>query len=453
VKVTRTGNTLSSEVNYEGYYAPDFGKLFGINRIAVNGQGTLILGMVDNPSNTRVLEEIWTDAAISDGKSITLGIEKYRDWTISSPDFIGTASGGRMDFGTILPTGDSRAGWSAIRIGKGYNDVLSKKVFLPAGAYELRYWYKSAVEYPQYKPAYICHIMRESLDWADDGRWRAWGSSVLSKDDPFTTRIGTFLDPISGDPRLATTAPSNVQAYNANGTEANNRIDDCVYAHNWIQRVVKFTITDTGYFWLSFATEYPAASKTKNGAFIGKVTMCILVCTETQVDNMPWYALKGSRVHTLMADSFETPALTGFTKSAVIDWIPWWNQGDPSVLASGTYSSTYEPNSSAQMWHPRRWNSMPGTMTYYNTNGTTENGSSSAGSQHAGLGAFGGTNTIWRRVLLTPGLYLYNVSLRETGDAMGCITVGTSYDSRDVYYDMGTGDRLEYRKIYDYGAW
>jgi len=93
--------------------------------------------------------------------------------------------------------------------------ILSKKVYLPAGDYELRYWYQSTVIYPEYEPAYICGSVEGEMHWAISSFTRSFGSSPTIGTTPAGTnvtnaqsaRAGAYLVPVLGNPQADVNAP------------------------------------------------------------------------------------------------------------------------------------------------------------------------------------------------------------------------------------------------------
>jgi Flp pilus assembly protein TadG len=208
VVMSRVGNTISAQLDYEAIATPYFAQMFNVNEFTLKGKASIIIGLVDNPPSSKLIEEGWQDAGVA-ASTFAVTTPSYRDWAIQGPPV------------TIGPSGDARAGASGALLGGG-NNVLVKKVYMPAGAYELRYWYKSSVIYPEYQPVYICNAMGiDSVDWAISDKYREYNSSTVKSNSPRSAQLGVFLHPVKEDPRLAL-APPPIANYV-------NRIDTCVY--------------------------------------------------------------------------------------------------------------------------------------------------------------------------------------------------------------------------------
>jgi Flp pilus assembly protein TadG len=282
VTVNRVGNTLSAQVSYNGMYTPFFSAFLGVPEIKVSGRGSIIIGLVDNPPSSKLVEEVWESDNVPSYTSKTVADPNYRDWKIQ---------GGPI---SIKPTWESQAGNFSMSIGDGTNNSIAKKVYMPAGAYELRYWYRSSVLYPEYQPAYICDPQLDNLAWANSGNYREYASAPWRRGHPYAAQVGVFLHPVKDDPQLALAPPAN--------SAFTNRIDTCSYSGRWIERSINLEVTNSGYFWLAFAGEAPAGSD-RRGGWIGKVKLCIASCGDPPVNNFP-YAPDA----VIFTDSFSTSA-------------------------------------------------------------------------------------------------------------------------------------------------
>ena len=351
--VQRVGNTLSANVGVNIAQQTYFAKIFGYNKFNMRVTGSMIIGLMDNPTNTlnagAVVDEQWAISATAPLPTPTTTSPVFNDWYSGTP---ATTS-------PLLPAGgpthsDGTLG-SAVQVGNldgSISPIISKKVYLPAGQYELRYWYNSTVVYPEYEPVYICGTVEAEMNWVKSGLVRPLGSSpwvqgtALPPSDPTqvqTTRAGVYLDLITTDPQLATTAPDarNFAIPPASPNAANNRIDICAYSSKWIQRSVTLTITKTAYFWLSFVSEVPARSN-RNGFYLGEVQLCPSACAGPLNNNWPWSA--GTQLY---ADSFETPpkqngaafnlSQSSFAPTANYELPPNWQAGRYGGLAAGAW--------------------------------------------------------------------------------------------------------------------
>ena len=278
--VQRVGNTLSANVGVNIAQQTYFAKIFGYNKFNMRVTGSMIIGLMDNPTNTlnagAVVDEQWTISATAPLPAPTTTSPVFNDWYSGTPATkspLLPAGGPTYSNGTL---------GSAVQVGNpdgSIAPIVSKKVYLPAGQYELRYWYKSTVVYPEYEPVYICGTVEAEMNWVNSGLVRPLGSppwtqgTALPSSDPRqiqTTRAGVYLDLITTDPQLATAAPDarTFAIPPASPNATNNRIDICAYSSKWIQRSVTLTITKTAYFWLSFVSEVPAQSN-RNGFYLG----------------------------------------------------------------------------------------------------------------------------------------------------------------------------------------
>jgi Putative Flp pilus-assembly TadE/G-like len=364
VVVARVGNTLSAQVDYTSYYLPIFANMFGVNELKLTGRGSIIMGMVDNPPSSALIEEVW-ERPTAPRISKTITDPDYRDWKIQ---------GGNIK---IDPTGDPRAGDFGMLIGSGNNNSIAKKIYMPAGAYELRYWYESAVIYPEYQPAYICDPRPEQVNWATSHKFREWSSSTIVTGSPFSATVSVYLHPVKDDPQLAIAPPPN-------GTFT-NMIDMCVYSGCWIERSLRLEVKNSGYFWLAFVGEAPGTSY-KKGGWIGKVKLCIAACSDPPVNNFPYQT-----EDVIFQDSFNMAI-----------------RGNPAYLplTSGEFPATskYEAVPSTQ-WTTER----PNAMQLSNQAPLYESGN------HVRVIEDG---QIHRRLLLPPGRYALRYVARSNSPAL-----------------------------------
>ena len=180
VDFAHVGNTLSGNLAWQGRYTPQIASM--MRPITIEGNAKMIVGIMDIKPQTRVLDEKWSDP----GETIppkNLTGNSYRDWKsfVYSP--------------RIEPTGDVRVPGYALSIGGHWAAQISKKVFLYAGNYQLRYWYKSAVIFPEYEPAHICGPTQQTIAWSTSGKMREIGSSTVLNGNMHASRIATFLHP------------------------------------------------------------------------------------------------------------------------------------------------------------------------------------------------------------------------------------------------------------------
>ena len=390
--VLRTGNTLTASVTFDAGQTTAFAKIFGYNTFHMTVQGSMIVGLMDNPAKGStagsVADESWSTPPGSILQPSSTTTPLIDDWYSGTP---ATASPLLPAGGPPLPDGTATA---ALQIGDrngSISPIISKKVYLPAGQYELRYWYKSTVVYPEYEPVYICGTVEAEMDWVTSNLVRAptpssWvqGNALpqTRKDSPQTSRAGVYLDPVAINPQLATAAPAanSFAIPPLTPNPVNNRIDICAYSSRWIQRSIPLTVTNPGYFWLSFVSEPPTGSN-RNGFYLGRVQLCPGVCAGPLNNNWPWSA--GTLLY---ADSFETPpkqagaafnpALSSFPASAQYELPPQW--------LAGRYGGV-------GVWNPA-------SFAYAVNNPPRFDGPTSVLSTRLGI-------WLYRKMLLMPGVY------------------------------------------------
>ncbi len=370
VVISRVGNTISAQIDYDADFQPTFSQMFGMDSMMVKGSGSIIVGLLDNPPSSKLVEEVW-DVATASAATRTIIDPVYRDWSIQD------------GMPKVGPTNDSRAGRMAMGVGGGYNNSIAKKVYMPAGFYELRYWYKSAVIYPAYDPAFICDSPGpDNVDWAMSDKYTEYTGSAVRTGSPQSARLAVFLHPVKQDPRLATAPPPTAQF--------TNRIDTCAYAGRWIQRSIGLQITDSGYFWLAFVGDALATSD-KRGGWIGTVKLCIASCGEPAVNNYPY-----ARGEVLMNETFNSPIVANETP---------FNMAASPFLAAARYrespSTQFESNIHS-----------PGI--------TVSNSAPLDDGQHIVLRR---NQELYRRVLLSPGIYALTFRLRGDNVSSGCAII------------------------------
>jgi Putative Flp pilus-assembly TadE/G-like len=378
---SRVGNTLEAAMAWRGTYVPRFAAI--MNNISLEGRANIIMGMLDLKPQDRVVDEKWSDPneVVSPRNIIT---PVYRDWKIS-----GYAP-------KIAPTNDPRAGSYGLTVGENWGANVAKKVFLYAGSYQLRYWYKSAVIYPEYEPAHICGQTQQSIAWATSDTYREIGSKNLETGSHLSATVGAYLHPVKENPQDADTPP-RFQSL------THNRIDICAYSSRWVERVVNLDVTTTGYFWLAFVGDAPSSSVPRGG-WIANVQLCVSTCSSTPVDNFPY-----TKDTLIFSDDFnvsfpEGGGFTGFTGT---------------IAASAKYA--VPPSDVWRIENGAASNVMPSVLTWSRQN-PYPNGNSHVLArftpQKASALYGGGTVEIvmLRRLLLTAGRYVVNLSGRGDGN-------------------------------------
>lgn len=405
VSVARVGNTFNASVNYTGQLKTLIMKSFGIPTITLTGKASMIVGLVDTPVGSQgggvpagaIVSESWSITSANPIRNGTPASPVINDWYSGTPGSVSPLT-------TSSDVIDPAKAPIALRVGNPEETIapiISKKVYLQKGDYELRYWYKSTVVYPEYEPVFICGTVETEMNWVTSFHTRDYSSAKWRQGDPAptrdpspsniqTARAGVYLDPVLSNPQLATMPPvlNSFTTPPAAPNVANNRVDICAYSSRWIQRSVPIKITDAGYFWLSFVSEPPTGSK-RNGFYVGSVQLCpgatadvlaAKACAGAVNDNRPWTANTS-----LYKDSFDEspPPTVGANFQSTRNIFP----------ASSNYERS--PN-----WVVGRFggNNIPDGFLYKtdpaNSNGTIV--------RSTVLGMW-----LYRRMLLMPGMYKF----------------------------------------------
>jgi hypothetical protein len=227
------------------------------------------------------------------------------------------------------------------------NSSISTLQYLEAGYYEVRYFYNSRVNYPDYNPAYICGSAASDLSWANDTNSSGGPVANAMRDN----QINVYLDlNTSGVPPTHTTI---------DGTEklgGSNLIDMCVYTgnKNWIERSVRVNVTTAGWYWWSFAAD---GQNDSYGGSIADLRLCSGTCANSLQDNFPSAWLSSTN---LFQDTFESPTYTYSTSgsSAYVNASGNMNASDGT---SGTASSGW-PNVAASGWATAPFNQIEYVM-------------------------------------------------------------------------------------------
>jgi hypothetical protein len=283
--------------------------------------------------------------------------------------------------------------------GNAGNSSISTSATLSAGNYELRWFYRSRVDYPNYDPAYICGSSVSDTSWANDQTTgTGWAFTSVGAAATRTNQINVYLDqPTAGGvPPLHTTL---------DGTQklaGSNMIDTCVYSPSWVERSVRIKITTAGTYWLSLAADG------KNDSFGGQVDnirLCPDTCPGTPQDNFPsaWLAANNFGVDkVLFEDTFDSPFYGDDTGlGANVD-----GNLNNSTGTSGSLTSGW-PSQSASGWATAPHNQMIYTLT-----------GAAQGTQYAWManGALGENIVTGRPFLLVPGFY--NLAYRYASETI-----------------------------------
>jgi hypothetical protein len=433
ISINRTGNTIKAQLTYTGQIETLLMRLYGINSINLNGQGSMIVGLMDIPQvdsanisnpNGAVLDETWNAGVTSPVVTGSPTTPVINDW------YSGTAGSAPPVVPSSSPVLNHPSVTSAMRVGNPDGSIarlLSKKVYLAAGKYQLRYWYRSTVVYPDYEPVHICGTFEAEMNAWTSGATRTLDSTFGSATTDLgvkgaqTARAGVYLVPIVSNPQLALTPPTLdsfakppslpwVRKTNMRQDNSVNRVDICAYSSRWIERNVPLEVTGAGYFWLSFVAETPTTTTTLNGFYLGRVQLCRISCKDPPTNNSPWVGAKQATTPSgllpagtnLFSDNFEAP----LKKS-----------GDPFELTSGTIGAGALYEKPIPNWHVFSYASYSlidnGAVNkttkafVYGVNGVDEI-STPDGKQYVHIDKTANVS-MGRRLLLLPGYYRLNL--------------------------------------------
>jgi len=270
---SRVGETIGGSVTYTASMPTTFANVVGLQNIAIDGgsvsQAPLARGTT-NPTNPDILVEENFDAAgsiaadqstsISDGRSWGT-YKNFNNWKTNST---GIEIGNSSLYGVAPLNG---ATYVAELAAYG-NTYMAKKIYLPVGNYELRYWYKDRIPYKMYLPTPVCGSANADVEWVNATTW--YGSSALGAQ---TNRIGVYLDLASSD-----TPPA---------VFSENLIDACLVSHDkWVERSVKISVTAAGSYWLAFQAE---GADEGWGGVLNNIRFCKNTCPgEAMSETFPW---------------------------------------------------------------------------------------------------------------------------------------------------------------------
>lgn len=186
--------------------------------------------------------------------------------------------------------------------GTAGNSAISTLVPLAVGNYELRYFYRSRVIYPNYDPTYICGSVAADTSWANDTTINPAWAPYIGTTSLRTNQINVYLDKqTTNTPPTHTTLDGKVQL------AGSNMIDTCVYSYQWVERSVRIKVTTLGNYWLTFAAD---GANDSFGGQLDKIRLCEGTCTGTVQDNFPsaWLSGNNGGVNKLLfEDTFESP--------------------------------------------------------------------------------------------------------------------------------------------------
>ena len=271
--------------------------------------------------------------------------------------------------------------------GSAGNSSISTKLSLEGGNYELRYYYRSRIDYPDYDPTYVCGTTAGDVVWANDSNSSGGPRSNAVR----TNQINVYLDQNQNG-----TAPLHQTIDGTQYLAGSNLIDTCVYSPTWVQRSVRVKVTTPGDYWLSFAAD---GANDSYGGQLDLIQFCQGSCTDPLQDNFPSAWLPGNNNYVnkvLFEDTFEQPTYSASASQAYVN-----QNGDPfrSTGTSGTSGSGW-PSLAASGWL-----AAPYDQVDYGVYGAAQ------GSQYISLDGYNANgNTATNRVLsrpflLDPGYY------------------------------------------------
>ena len=379
VTVTRTGNAIKADVTYRATITTLIARAIGVTTVTINGGGSMIVGLMDLPQSlgatAMVIDEKWGLPAGTSPQLANPNLPIINDWFSGTT---GTAS--PLTGPPIVRSSGVTSTAPTLRVGNpdgSIPPVVSKKVYLEKGFYELRYWYKSTVIYPEYEPVYICGTVETEMNWVTSWYVKINGVTDYSYKNTQTARAGVYLNAIVGNPQTSSIPklsdfrppPTRQTPDRTAGSPYvyHSRVDICAYSSRWIQRSVNIEISQTGYFWLNFVSEpaLSSAGTTRNGFYLGPVQLCkgaqaavqaATACPDALNNNWPWAA--GT---TLYEDTFdEAPAVNTtaglnafsktrsiFTRASGYDKVPDWVRdrtgGTEANMAADSFIYTTAP--------------------------------------------------------------------------------------------------------------
>ena len=462
VTIKRNSNSFIATVSYQAQVRTMAMSLFGISVIDISGSGSNIIGVMDQPLPTPsptvpadgsalIINEAWnSNSVVTTGGNALIPV--YNNWY--SGDSNGFLNPLVSKTSSVLQNAPVTG---AMRIGNPTNNLgrsLSKKIYLAAGDYHLRYWYRSTVIYPAYEPIHICTMYDDDTNFAVSGSFRALDSAKSTTPTANaisaaqSARAGVYLTPVLGNPLTSLAPPAlssftqplglpfNISKSSIKDTAA-NRIDICVYSSQWIQREIPITVNSAGYYWLSFVAEVPKSTTLLNGFYLGPVQLCIGDCPGDRRNNYHWtkFDLNTNTPGTLLfSDSFETPVQ---------------NDGDAFNLTSGSINPGADYERPINNW----------LVQNYLTLGMVNDGTASTITTDFRYGRKGvdraspfdfdqyvyaslSNRALTRRLLLAPGYYRLEVAAgNQLSNYPSCTTppgrAAIDFARQDAYYTDG----------------
>jgi hypothetical protein len=269
--------------------------------------------------------------------------------------------------------------------GTAGNSSISTEQYLPAGNYEVRWFYNARVDYPDYDPAYICGSAASDLSWANDTNSSGGPVSGALR----TNQINVYLDMnTNGVP------PTHKTIDGTQSLGGSNLIDMCVYGrtNGWVERSIRILVNTSGYYWLSFAAD---GQNDSYGGSIADLRLCPGTCPNSLQDNFPSAWLSSTN---LFQDTFESPTYSYSTNGST----PYMNTSgnmNNSNGNSGTAGSGW-PSLAANGWGAAPYNQIDYVMkSPYQGVQAVEIAGTTSGSMNTA------TRLIGNGFLLDPGYY------------------------------------------------
>jgi hypothetical protein len=252
--------------------------------------------------------------------------------------------------------------------GRGANSAISTLNYMPAGTYELRYFYASRILYQDYGTAYICGTAASDTSWGNSTADYGGNSYTVSR----TNQINVYLDINNAN----TDAPPTHTSLDGTTLAGANLIDTCLYGQNWLERSVMINVTTPGYYWLSFAAD---GSGDTLGGQLDNIRLCRISCDGTVQDN---YTTAWAVSSLLFEDTLESPTYS-FSSGQN-------NNGN----ANNAYGSSYFWDEQGNGWGNAPVNQLP----YWNSKCPQS-------TQCMQLGNGSANTLIGKPFLLVPGYY------------------------------------------------
>jgi Flp pilus assembly protein TadG len=302
--------------------------------------------------------------------------------------------------------------------GTAGDSAITAQIYLPSGNYELRYFYRSRVDYPDYDPAYICGSTAADVSWANDTN----SSGGPTPNALRNNQLGVYLDQVSGSsPPLHWTTDHSEQL------AGSNLIDVCVHSYNWIERSVSIDVSTPAYYWLTFSADGLSNSY---GGQLANIRLCQGPCSGAPQDNFPtaWPASTN-----LFTDQFASPTYT-YSTSGSSAYVSTSGNMNNSFGTSGAGSGW--PTLAASGWATAPYNQIDYVMK-----------SPAQGTQAIEVaGVKSGSMTtsnrlISRGFLLDPGYYQVSYSYISDGQfsSLSGVYCGSTPSAANVASLSGTG--------------